>query len=294
MKRLCVKIRKVLKEYIHKAPYYTSSKLSNYLLYTTRTIENLHIKSMFPVESKIEQYFPSLIETLFVSEKVDGKYCSGQIVYLNHKSNDYILTGEWGKIVLNSDASELQAQSKINRFVDKFLNDIKYCKFTTILLNIQDIKGPRTNLLMISKDSEGIILSLYDPIGNNRSDLFLDLFASSLQKKYPDQVVIKNRINISCTRGDQNVYCTLLWIHIIIKLQERLSNSERRLLFGDLKCIKQYYTKKGFDNIVLVFASKLILYYIKSNLTGERRRIFNEEYRKQRSGDSSWGFTIEG
>ena len=298
MKRLCVKIRKVLKEYIHNSPYYTSTKLSNYLLHTSRTIENLHIKSMFPVESKIEQYFPSLIETLFVSEKVDGKYCSGQIVYLNHKSNDYIFTGDWGKIVLNSDGSELQnlqAQTKINRFVDKFLNDIKYCKFTTILLNIQDVKGPRTNLLMISKDSEGIILSLYDPIGNNTSDLFLDLFAGSLQKKYSNQVVVKNRINISCTRGDQTGYCSLLWIHIIIKLQERLSNSERRLLFGNLaeveKCLTKYYTKKGLDNIVLVFTSKLILYYIKSNLTGERRSIFKEEYRRRRSG---WGFNIEG
>jgi len=286
MKRLCVKIRKVLKEYIHKEPYYTGNKLSNYLLYTTRTIDNLHIKSMFPVESKIQQYFPSLIETLFVSEKVDGKYCSGQIVYLNHKSNDYIFTGEWGKIVLNSDGSNLQAQTKINGFVDKFLNDIKHCKFTTILLNIQDIKGPHTNLLMISKDSEGLILSVYNPTSDHITDLFLDLFSSSLQKKYDGQVVVKNRINITCTRGDKNLYCSLLWIDIIIKLQERLSNSERRLLFGNLaeveKCVIKYYSKKAWDNIVLVFISKLILYYIKSYLIGDRIGIFNKEYNKAR------------
>jgi hypothetical protein len=236
----------------------------------------------------VEQYFPSLIETLFVSEKVDGKYCSGQIVYLNHKSNDYIFTGDWGKIVLNSDESNLQSQTKINGFVNKFLNDIKDCKFTTILLNIQDIRGSHTNLLMISKDSEGIILSLYNPTADHISDLFLDLFASSLQKKYKGQVLIKNKINISCTPDDKNLYCCLLWIDIIIKLQERLSNSEKRLLFGNLaeveKCVTKYYSKKGWDNIVLAFASKLILYYIKSYLIGDRIAVFNKEYKRQRSG----------
>ncbi len=282
MKRLCVKIRKVLKEYIHNEPYYTGNKLSNYLLYTTRTIDNLHIKSM----PTVDNCFPSLIETLFVSEKVDGKYCSSQIVYLNHKSNDYIFTGEWGKIVLNSNGSGGSDLTKINEFVTKFLNDIKDCKFTTILLNIQDIKGSHTNLLMISKDSEGIILSVYNPTADHITDLFLDLFSSSLQKKYEGQVVVKNRINISCTRGDKNLYCSLLWIHIIIKLQEKLSNSERRLLFENLadveKCVIKYYTKKAWDNIVLVFISKLILYYIKSYLIGDRIAIFNKEYNKAR------------
>ena len=281
MKRLCVKIHNVLKEYIHKEPYYTSNKLSNYLLYTTRTIDNLHIKSM----PTVDNCFPSLIETLFLSEKVDGKYCSGQIVYLNYKSNDYIFTGEWGKIVVNSDESDLQAQTKINGFVTKFLNDIKDCKFTTILLNIQDIKGPHTNLLMISKDSEGLILSVYNPTSDRITDLFLNLFASSLRKKYQGQVLVKNRINISCTRGDKNLYCSLLWINIIIKLQEKLSNSERRLLFENLaeveKCVTKYYSKKAWDNIVLVFISKLILYYIKSYLIGDRIAVFNKEYKRQ-------------
>jgi hypothetical protein len=195
------------------------------------------------------------------------------------------------KIVLNSDRSKeqnLQSQTKINEFVDKFLNDIKDCKFTTILLNIQDIKGPHTNLLMISKDSEGIILSLYNPTSNHISDLFLELFSTSLEKKYKRQVLIKNKINISCSRGDKNLYCSLLWIDIIIKLQERLSNSERRLLFGNLseveKYITKYYSTTAWDNIVLVFVSKLILYYIKSYLIGDSIGVFNKEYKRQRSG----------
>jgi hypothetical protein len=55
-------------------------------------------------------------------EKVDGKYCSGQIVYLNYKSNDYIFTGDWGKIVLNSNGSNgsnRSNQTKINGSFDK-------------------------------------------------------------------------------------------------------------------------------------------------------------------------------
>jgi hypothetical protein len=141
---------------------------------------------------------------------------------------------------------------------------------------------------MISKDSEGIILSLYNPTSNHISDLFLELFSTSLEKKYKRQVLIKNKINISCSRGDKNLYCSLLWIDIIIKLQERLSNSERRLLFGNLseveKYITKYYSTTAWDNIVLVFVSKLILYYIKSYLIGDSIGVFNKEYKRQRSG----------
>lgn len=115
---LCDKIIEILKEYVHPRPYYKSDKLSNYLLYTTRTVENLHIRSMFPTESKIGEYFPSLIETLFLSEKVDGKYCCGQIVYLNYKSNDYIFTGDWGKIVLTEDSSKGSEEQKLQKKIN--------------------------------------------------------------------------------------------------------------------------------------------------------------------------------
>lgn len=316
---LCDKIINIVKEYVHPRPYYKSDKLSNYLLHITRTIENLHIRSMFPKESGIKEYFPSLIESLFLSEKVDEKYCSGQIVYLNHKNNDYIFTGDWGKIVLNTDFSkgsleqELEQEiniAKLNGFIETFLTEIKYCTFTSILLNIQDVNGPHANLLMINKDSEGIILSLYDPLGyqgDNISDRFLDLFASSLAQKYTDNVVVKNRINISCPRGlqtfsgDQKGFCSifsLLWIHIIIKIQDELSDSEKRSFFENLveleNCIIREYNRDELYNIVLVFASKLILYYIKGlKVKPEKGAIFYKEYRKQRQGDDSWGFKIQ-
>lgn len=64
---------------------------------------------------------------------------------------------------------------------------------------------------MITKDSEGIILSLYDPLGyegDNISDRFLDIFASSLAEKYDGQVVVKNRIIYLVPRGYNNFQVT--------------------------------------------------------------------------------------
>jgi hypothetical protein len=91
-------INSILDEYKHLPPYYTDVTLQNYLLYVIRTIENLHIKSMFPKESKVVNYFPSLIEVLFRYKKLDvPDYCSGNIVYLKRKNKDYFLHMIGGK-----------------------------------------------------------------------------------------------------------------------------------------------------------------------------------------------------
>lgn len=307
MNVLCDKIKSIIKQYVHPPPYYMSDKLSVYILYMIRTIENLHIRSMFPVESKMDTYFPSLIETLFLKEEVDKRYCSGQIVYLNHKNNNYLFTGDWGKIILDREDGD-SYNEKLDRFIEHFLEQIKSCEFTNILLNIQDPVESHANLLMINKDSEGIMLSLYDPSGykSDVGELFLDLFASELAQKYDGQVVVQNRINISCINGlqefsrDEKGYCSifsLLWIYIIIKLQKILTDEEKRLLFENLvsleKCIEDFYTKEELYNIVLVFASGIMLYYIKEVLKPESVHIFNSEYIKQRSGDKSWGFKVD-
>jgi hypothetical protein len=316
MDKLCNKIKLLLKRYIYPPKYYKTDKLATHILYMIRTIENLHIRSMFPVESGIKHYFPSLIETLFTKEEIEKKYCTAQIVYLYHKNRNYIFPGDWGKIVLDHTDDQISTwkgakinPSKLHRFVEKFLAQIEDCTFTNILLNIQDPKGSHANLLMINKDSEGIILSLYDPhgyTGEGASDVFLDLFASALAQKYKGQVVVKNRINISCIKGlqtfssDRKGYCSifsLLWIYIIIKLQKTLDEDEKRLLFENLvtieNCIIGFYSPEQLYNIVLVFASKVMLYYVKKILKPDTVPIFYKEYIKQRKNDDSWGFKVD-
>ena len=90
---------------------------------------------------------------------------------------------------------------------------------------------------MVTKDPDNdqdIILSLYDPLGyqgDNQSDVFLDLFASSLANKSNVGVTVINRASISCPKGlqafsqDKKGYCSafsLLWIYIIIELEKGL------------------------------------------------------------------------
>lgn len=301
------KIRDVLDKFVHKPPYYIDNDLSMYILHMIRTIENLHVKTVFADETKIADYFPSLIETVFLMENVDKKYCSGNIIYLNHKDKNYMFIKEWGKISLDEEGDSVE--DKLDRFVDYFLNTIKDCNFTSILLDIQDPVESHANLLLVCKDSEGIILSLYDPHGyksDNISDLFLDLFASSLAQKYDGNIVVQNRLTISCPIGlqefsnDQKGYCSifsLLWIYVIINLQETLPEDEKRLLFENLVIVEKYimelYSEQELYNIVLLFASNIMIYYTKNILTDRMKKDFYLEYDKQSKGDKSWGFKID-
>jgi len=304
------KIKDILDKFVHKPPYYIENDLSVYILHMIRTIENLHVKTVFSEETKIREYFPSLIESVFLMENVNKKYCSGNIIYLNHKDKNYMFIKEWGKIILDEQGDSVESKhEKLDRFVEYFLDTIKDCDFTSILLDIQDPVESHANLLLVCKDSEGLILSLYDPHGykgDNISDLFVDLFASSLAQKYEGSIVVQNRVNVSCPIGlqefsnDKKGYCSifsLLWVYVIINLQESITEEERRLLFENLviveKSIIELYSQKELYNIVLLFASNIMIYYTKNILTDRMKKDFYSEYDKQSKGDNSWGFKID-
>jgi hypothetical protein len=273
---ICQKVREVLSPYVHKSPYYNNPDL---ILYTNRALETLHVNSMFPEISGLCKYFPSVLEALFLSEKIDGKnYCSGQLVYLQRKTDKYIFKGDWGEVVLRDKLKSDVNIPNLEQFSSKFLDDITPCKFTTMLLNIKSDGGTSANLIMISKDSKGIIISLYCPSGNrDRSvcNFFLELFRSSLANKYKGKIIIKNNISIDChdsgpvilSHNTCHLY-HLLWIHVLIKTQESLSDVERRVFFKKFRSIQRrvakFYGQKGLYNIVLALSSRVITNYLQN------------------------------
>jgi hypothetical protein len=265
---ICQKVRQVLSPYVHKSPYYNNPDL---LINTNRALESLHVNSMFPELSGLCKYFPSVLEALFLSEKIDGKnYCAGQIVYLQRRTDKYIFRDDWGEVVLHDKLNSEVNIPNLDEFSAKFLNDIIPCKFTTILLNIKSDRGTSASLVMISKDSKGIILALYNPGRDSHvCNFFLELFRSSLAKKYKGEIIVKNNISVDCRQIKSKDTCHLyhlLWLHLLIKTQEMLTDVERRLFFKKFRSIQKriakFYGRKGLYNIVLALSTKVTLNYL--------------------------------